>query len=53
MITIRVRHREYNNNKDIDIDELVHRLVYIAIKHYADDEIMGSKMKDIIQQYIK
>jgi hypothetical protein len=51
MINITVRHREYRDN-EIDIDELVHRLVYIAVKHYADDKIMASKMKDIIEEYL-
>lgn len=53
MITITVKHKEVDTQNDIDIDELVHRLVYIAIKHYADDKIMASNMEDIIQQYIK
>jgi hypothetical protein len=51
MINIRVIHSEEHDSK-IDIDELVHRLVYIAVKHYADDKIMASKMKDIIEEYL-
>lgn len=51
MIRIRVNHEEYRDN-EIDIDELVHRLVYIAVKHYADDKIMASKMKAIIEEYL-
>lgn len=53
MITITVKHKEVEEQGNIDIDELVHRLVYIAIKYYHDDEIMASNMKDIIKQYIK
>lgn len=53
MITITVKHKEVGVQNSVDIDELVHRLVYIAIKYYHDDEIMASNMKDIIQQYIK
>lgn len=53
MITITVKHTEVDTQNSVDIDKLVDRLVYIAIKHYADDKIMASNMKDIIQQYIK
>ena len=53
MITITVKHKEVEQHESVDIDELVHRLVYIAIKYYHDDKIMASHMKDIIKQYIK
>lgn len=53
MITITVKHKEVDTQKGVDIDELVNRLVYVAIKHYADDKIMASRMKSIIKDYIE
>ena len=53
MITIIVKHTEVDTQNSVDIDKLVDRLVYIAIKYYADDEVMASHMKDAIKEYIK